>query len=290
MVSTAAVPLPSVGNGSARTILIVDPDESTIADIDAALRSDYRTIMARSGDEAISRLATIAPSVALVAYTLPDMLGLEVCRQLRQHAAPTIIFVTGPDSETNALASYADGADGYLTSAHRLRELDARIRAALRRAPVVPAPVTTAIVVGDVSLDLERHELRLRGMTVRMPLREFSLLSVLLASPGKVWTRDALMRRVWGKLPPAAPSRSTCTSAAFAAESKTTPPDRPESSRSRASATAIWRRRGRARASCSPGPPTLHAAGSSIPPRRPAQQGPNRRVGAPRGVREPRPV
>lgn len=188
-------------SGSGRTVLIVEPDESALADIDAALSSEYRTVLARTGNEAMSRLATNAPSVAVVAYTLPDMLGPEVCMRLCQLAAPTIIFVTGPDSETNALASYAAGADWYLTNAHRQRELDARIRAALRRAPVVAEPATSAIVVGDVSLDLERHELRVRDKTVRMPLREFSLLSVLLASPGKVWTRDALMRRIWGEIP-----------------------------------------------------------------------------------------
>jgi two-component system response regulator RegX3 len=93
------------------------------------------------------------------------------------------------------------GADDYVTKPYRMRELVARIRAVLRRRPrdsAGPTPSADALIVGDVALDPERHEVTIRGTAVQLPLKEFELLELLLENAGRVLTRDTLIDRVWG--------------------------------------------------------------------------------------------
>lgn len=142
------------------------------------------------------------PNLALISFELPDMSGLGLCRHVRAQSSQAVIFVAGLDAEAESLASYGEGADGYIRKPYRLRELDARIKAALRHSPATDQLDGSAITVGDVTLDLERHKVLVRGRVVELPLREFELLSFLLTHPGKVWTREALMRRIWGETPP----------------------------------------------------------------------------------------
>jgi len=185
-----------------RTVLLVESDEPTIEDVTAVLGKGVRLIAARTGREAIERLATADAHLVLLTSSLPDMDVLDLCRRVRAFALSPLVFVGGSDSEPHILATYAAGADGYIPKPYRLRELDARIQAALRRAPAAHRYESAAVTVGHVTLSLASHEVRVRGSVVRMPLREFELLSVLLAGPGKTWSRGALMRRVWGETPP----------------------------------------------------------------------------------------
>ena len=185
-----------------RTILIVEPDEATLASAVTALGLRFRTVATRSGQEAIGHLSEAEVDLVLVASALPDMGGACLCRHIRAHATSPVVIVAGQDTEADALASFTAGADGYVAKPYRLRELDARVHAALRRAPVRVRHDGEAIVVGDVTLNPERHEVRVRDRVVELPLREFQLLSVLLGQPGKIWSREALMRRIWVETPP----------------------------------------------------------------------------------------
>ena len=109
-------------------------------------------------------------------------------------------MVTAKGGEIDTVVGLEVGADDYVTKPYRLRELVARMRAVLRRAP--PAADAEgpgdAIVVGDVRLDPERHEVSVRGQLVTLPLKEFELLELLLANAGRVLTRETLIDRVWG--------------------------------------------------------------------------------------------
>ena len=110
-------------------------------------------------------------------------------------------MVTAKGAEIDTVVGLEVGADDYVTKPYRLRELVARMRAVLRRAPARRAPTTQAegvLEVGDVRLDPERHEVMIRGEHVPLPLKEFELLELLLANAGRVLTRDTLIDRVWG--------------------------------------------------------------------------------------------
>src|SRR5687767_8111114 len=131
---------------------------------------------------------------------LPKVSGIDVCRELRQRSQVPIIMVTAKGSEIDTVVGLEVGADDYVTKPYRLRELVARMRAVLRRTPLEGEEALSgdAVVVGDVSLDPERHEVVIRGANVTLPLKEFELLGILLENAGRVLTRETLIDRVWG--------------------------------------------------------------------------------------------
>jgi two-component system response regulator RegX3 len=112
-----------------------------------------------------------------------------------------IIMVTARNAEIDAVVGLEVGADDYVTKPFRLRELVARVRAALRRVPRPGAPATPTdeqIVIDDIRVDVARHEVIVRGDLVALPLKEFELLELLMANAGRVLTRDVLIDRIWG--------------------------------------------------------------------------------------------
>ena len=131
---------------------------------------------------------------------LPKISGIDVCRQLRKRSQVPIIMVTAKGAEIDTVVGLEVGADDYVTKPYRLRELVARMRAVLRRAPRDRDGDASGEVleVGDVALDPERHEVVIRGDHVQLPLKEFELLELLLDNAGRVLTRETLIDRVWG--------------------------------------------------------------------------------------------
>ena len=136
----------------------------------------------------------------LLDVVLPKVSGIDVCRSCERRSDVPIIMVTAKGSEIDTVVGLEVGADD-VTKPYRLRELVARMRAVLRRRaadPSVRAPSGEVLEVGDVRLDPARHEVEIRGQQVKLPLKEFELLEVLLANAGRVLTRDTLIDRVWG--------------------------------------------------------------------------------------------
>ncbi len=179
---------------------------------------------------------------------LPGMSGIDVCRQIRVRSRVPIIMVTAKSSEIDTVVGLEVGADDYITKPYRIRELVARMRAVLRRAPREASEEEPgeALVVGDVSLDPDRHEVTLRGEPLPLPLKEFELLEALMEHAGRVLTRDQLMDPRSGATTTSATARpSTSTSSASAAASRTTPATPSASPRSAAwgTATSAERRR-----------------------------------------------
>jgi two-component system response regulator RegX3 len=136
----------------------------------------------------------------LLDVMLPRLSGIDVCRELRTRSRTPIIMVTAKGGEIDTVVGLEVGADDYVTKPYRLRELVARMRAVLRRAPVREDSGESGEVleVGDVRLDPERHEVYVRSSPVALPLKEFELLELLLANAGRVLTRETLIDRVWG--------------------------------------------------------------------------------------------
>lgn len=183
------------------TILAVEPDEPTAQQLAVALgREGYHVVLASSGREAMARFGVAKPNLVLLEMSLPDFAGVAICREIRARSTVPIILVSAGNDEADAVDGLDAGADHYVAKPYRPRELVARIRAAMRRGGPSAAE-DVVLTIGSVALDATRHEVTVRGRRVDLALREFDLLEVLMATAGRVWPRDALMRRVWGELP-----------------------------------------------------------------------------------------
>src|SRR5205085_5436633 len=133
--------------------------------------------------EALDLFDVVRPDLVLLDVMLPKVSGIDVCSELRRRSQVPIIMVTAKSAEIDTVVGLEVGADDYVTKPYRLRELVARIRAVLRRTPAADAIVALSaesLHVGDVMLDPEGHEVSIRGATVRLPLKEFELLALLL--------------------------------------------------------------------------------------------------------------
>ena len=183
------------------TILVVEDEESFVEALTVGLkREGFRVRVARDGVEALELFDLVQPDLVLLDVMLPRISGIDVCREIRTRSRVPIIMVTAKTSEIDTVVGLEVGADDYVSKPYRLRELVARMRAALRRAPPSEQPQSSpyTLEVGDVRLDPERHEVFIRGLPVTMPLKEFELLSFLLDNAGRVLTRDLLIDRIWG--------------------------------------------------------------------------------------------
>ncbi len=192
-------------------VLVVEDEPSYVDALEVGLtREGFVVSVARDGAEALACFEQVAPDIVLLDVMLPRVSGLDVCRDLRSRSNVPIIMVTAKGDEIDAVVGLEVGADDYVVKPYRLRELVARMRATLRRteergteraAPETTSPTELdddAVTVGDVSLDSARHEVRVRGEVVPLPLREFDLLAALMYSAGRVSTREGLLRQVWG--------------------------------------------------------------------------------------------
>jgi two-component system response regulator RegX3 len=182
------------------TVLVVEDEESFVEALTVGLkREGFRVRVARDGVEALDLFDVVQPDLVLLDIMLPRMSGIDVCREIRTRSRVPIIMVSAKTSEIDTVVGLEVGADDYVPKPYRLRELVARMRAALRRAPPPVEPIDrTTLEVGDVRLDPQRHEVFVRGQRVNLPLKEFELLEVLLENAGRVLTRDTLIDRVWG--------------------------------------------------------------------------------------------
>jgi two-component system response regulator RegX3 len=187
---------------AAPLILVVDDEESYRDALTVALeREGFRVEVAADGQEALDQFEATRPSLILLDVMLPRISGVDVCRELRSRSRVPIIMVTARSNEIDAVVGLEVGADDYVSKPFRLRELIARVRAALRRSSEdeqADIAAQEVLEIGDVRLDASRHEVFVRGEPVALPLKEFELLELLLANAGRVLTRDVLIDRIWG--------------------------------------------------------------------------------------------
>ena len=191
------------------TVLVVEDEEAFIDALTIGLpKEGFVVEVARDGAEALAMFDAVDPDLVLLDLMLPRVSGLDVCREIRTKSQVPIIMVTAKSAEVDTVVGLEIGADDYVTKPYRIRELVARMRALVRRSnqaqpesEVVGATPETdsATVVGDVSIDSARHEVVVRGQSVDLPLKEFTLLSYLMSNAGRVVTRGMLIDRVWGE-------------------------------------------------------------------------------------------
>ncbi|MDN5761904.1 MAG: response regulator transcription factor [Microlunatus sp.] len=179
-------------------VLVVEDEPSYRDALAYMLRKEgFDVVEAANGAEGLSAYDAGGADIVLLDLMMPGIPGTEVCRQLRQRGSVPVIMVTARDSEVDKVVGLELGADDYVTKPFSQRELVARIRAVLRRGQDVE-PTPDVLESGGVRMDVERHEVVVDGHSVRLALKEFELLEMLLRNAGRVMTRDQLIDRIWG--------------------------------------------------------------------------------------------
>ena len=183
-------------------ILLVDDEQSIQTLLSYPLRKDgYEVVQATDGREALDRFAEQPFDLVVLDVMLPQLDGLEVCRRLRARSAVPIIMLTAKIDETDKVLGLELGADDYITKPFSMREFRSRIKAALRRADMQPAPeqeTEPPLEVGDLAVDFGKRSVEVRGGDVSLTFVEFEILGALARNPGRVFTRDQLLARIWG--------------------------------------------------------------------------------------------
>jgi two-component system phosphate regulon response regulator PhoB len=186
---------------SGHTILVVEDEAPLVTLLRYNLeREGFAVVEAPDGDEALLQAREQKPDLILLDWMLPLISGIEVCRQLRRDPetrAIPIVMLTARGEEGDKLRGLDSGADDYVTKPFSPSELIARIRAVLRRAR--PTPVDEMLRYADVSMDLAAHRVRRGGRELHLGPTEFRLLRFLMEHPGRVFSREQLLDRVWGR-------------------------------------------------------------------------------------------
>lgn len=190
-----------------KTILIVDDEQPIVEILEYNLeREGYNTIKAYDGLEGLNLALEKKPDLILLDIMLPKMDGLTVCKRIR-HSLPNvpILMLTAKAEEIDKILGLELGADDYITKPFSVRELMARIKANLRKIDANNLVDDTkedssgnVIQIGDVTLNLDKFEVKVKGQAIDLTLREFEVLKYLAGQPGQVVTREILLEKVWG--------------------------------------------------------------------------------------------
>jgi len=182
-------------------ILVVDDEPAQRALLSYNLKAaGFRVATANDGEEAMLSIAEDAPDVILLDWMLPRLSGLEACRQIKASASgrqSAVIMVSARSEEADRVRGLETGADDYIVKPYSVAELIARVKANLRR--VRPAATGAVLEASDVRLDTESYRVTRGGEALHLGPTEFRLLAALMERQGKVWTREALLDRVWGR-------------------------------------------------------------------------------------------
>jgi phosphate regulon transcriptional regulator PhoB len=190
-------------NRTTGRVLVVE-DERDVAELLRynLTKEGYEVLVASTGAEAVKQAHDAHPDLVLLDIMVPQLNGWEVCRRLKQDAETRgipVIMVTGRVEEGDKVLGFEVGADDYVTKPFSPRELLARIRAVARRGRPEPAGRKAQLKVGDLEIDRQRFEVRMKGRVVTLTPKEFELLALLAGSPGRVFGREEVLDAVWGR-------------------------------------------------------------------------------------------
>ncbi len=183
------------------TILLVDDEDAVQKLLAYPLERDgFRVVQARDGEEALELFERERIDLVVLDLMLPKVDGLEVCKRLRATSTVPIIMLTARDDELDKVLGLELGADDYITKPFSIREFRSRVRALLRRAatPRTGEEESEQIEADGLRIDLARREVEAHGRPVRLTYVEFELLRTLVSHPGRVYTREQLLRALWG--------------------------------------------------------------------------------------------
>ncbi len=181
-------------------ILVADDEPSVRESVGYALGQEgFEVTLAVDGDDAEAKLGEAEFDLLVLDIMMPGRSGLDLCREMRSRSAVPIILLTAKDAEVDKVVGLEVGADDYMTKPFSVRELLGRVRAQLRRRDLdraTPAEGAT-IAAGDVTIDLARHLVTVRGEPVNLTRSEFQVLRLLAERPGEVFSRKQIMEELW---------------------------------------------------------------------------------------------
>ena len=184
------------------TILLVDDEPDILDIISYNLKAEgYKVKTASSGREGVEKAKKVRPDLILLDVMMPEMDGIEACEQIRKTPGlehTIIAFLTARSEDYSQVAGFDVGADDYIAKPVKPKVLTSRLKALLRRRPLKPAKSEERTTLGDMVIDIERYHIEIKGKVVDLPRKEFELLGLLASKPGKVFTRDEIMDRIWG--------------------------------------------------------------------------------------------
>jgi two-component system, OmpR family, response regulator len=187
--------------GRTTRILLVDDEQPVQKLLTYPLEKEgYEVVPALDGQEALSSFDQGQFDLVVLDIMLPKLDGLEVCRRLRAKSSVPIIMLTAKAEEIDKVLGLELGADDYITKPFSMREFRSRVRAALRRAEMPPdhEPGAEPLLRGELGIDFEKRTTEFAGEPIDLTYVEFEILSVLAQHPGRVYTRDMLLDRIWG--------------------------------------------------------------------------------------------
>lgn len=179
-------------------ILVVDDERNIVELLKFNLEKEgYDVVVAYDGIEAVKLARDERPDLIILDIMLPGQGGLEVCRQIRKEMKTPILMATAKGEEIDKILGLELGADDYVTKPFSPRELIARVKAILRRTSMRPEE-QDEISIKDITMNLIKHEVHVKGQRVDLKPKEFELLKLLATNKGKVFTRDFLLEQLWG--------------------------------------------------------------------------------------------
>ena len=181
-------------------ILVVEDEPNQVELIEFNLNSQgYEVVVARDGEEALNLAEEENPDLILLDWMLPKVSGIEVCRQLRRSKMTReipIVILTARSEESDKIRGLDIGADDYITKPYSIKELLARVRAAMRRPSA--SVISDQLNVGKIVVDLQKHIVAIDGVQVALGPTEYRLLVTLMQNPERVFSREQLLDQVWG--------------------------------------------------------------------------------------------
>ena len=182
-------------------VLVVEDEPAQNELISYNLKSEgFDIITAESGDDALLLVSEYMPDVIILDWMIPRLSGIEVCRQIKQKRATRsipIIMLSARSEDTDRIRGLETGADDYITKPYSIKELLVRVKTQLRRNRA--ATIGERLEFNDIVLDSDAHKVMRAGNTIKLGPTEFRLLSTFMEKPGRVWTREQLLDRVWGR-------------------------------------------------------------------------------------------
>jgi two-component system response regulator MtrA len=186
----------SIESSTRGRVLVVDDDASLAEMLGLVLRTEgFESRTVTSGDQALGAFRDYRPDLVLLDLMLPGKDGIDVCKEIRAESGVPIVMLTAKGDTVDVVVGLESGADDYIVKPFKPKELIARIRARVRRNE---APVSEALTIGDLAIDVSGHSVTRAGKPVNLTPLEFDLLVCLARKPWQVFTREVLLEQVWG--------------------------------------------------------------------------------------------
>lgn len=183
----------------AKKVLVVDDEKLIVKGIRFSLEQDGMEVdCAYDGEEALEMIKAKEYDIILLDVMLPKLTGFEVCQQVREFSSVPIVMLTAKGEDMDKILGLEYGADDYITKPFNILEVKARIKAIIRRTSPKPKEAAKIIENGDMKLDCEGRRVYVAGKEINLTAKEFELLELLVVNANKVYSRENLLKLVWG--------------------------------------------------------------------------------------------